>query len=37
MGKIAAVGLAPAMFGPLMNTTGSLFGNYKHRKPLKEK
>ncbi len=36
MGKIATVGLAPAVFGPLMNTTGSLLANYWHRKPLKE-
>lgn len=37
MGKIATVGLAPAVFGPLMNTTGSLLANYWHRKPLKER
>ncbi|HTK22153.1 MAG TPA: bile acid:sodium symporter family protein [Mucilaginibacter sp.] len=37
MGKIATVGLAPAVFGPMMNTTGSLLANYWHRKPLKEK
>lgn len=37
MGKIATVGLAPAVFGPLMNTTGSLLANYWHRKPLQEK
>jgi len=36
MGKIATVGLAPAVFGPLMNTTGSLLANYWHRKPIKE-
>lgn len=36
MGKIATVGLAPAVFGPMMNTTGSLLANYWHRKPLKE-
>lgn len=36
MGKIATVGLAPAVFGPLMNITGSLLANYWHRKPLKE-
>lgn len=28
MGKIATVGLAPAIFGPLMNVTGSLIANY---------
>jgi quinoprotein glucose dehydrogenase len=33
MGKIATVGLAPAVFGPLMNITGSLLASYWHRKP----
>jgi len=28
MGKIATVGLAPAIFGPLMNVTGSMLANY---------
>ncbi|MBK6978417.1 MAG: bile acid:sodium symporter family protein [Cytophagaceae bacterium] len=28
MGKIATVGLAPAIFGPLMNVTGSMIANY---------
>jgi len=36
MGKIATVGLAPAVFGPIMNTTGSLLANYWHGKPIKE-
>lgn len=36
MGKIATVGLAPAVFGPLMNITGSILASYWHRKPLKE-
>jgi BASS family bile acid:Na+ symporter len=36
MGKIATVGLAPAVFGPLMNVTGSLLANYWHRKPLEK-
>jgi len=36
LGKIATVGLAPAIFGPLMNITGSLLANYWHRKPLKD-
>jgi BASS family bile acid:Na+ symporter len=36
MGKIATVGLAPAVFGPLMNVTGSILASYWHRKPLKE-
>jgi BASS family bile acid:Na+ symporter len=33
MGKIATVGLASAVFGPLMNITGSLLASYWHRKP----
>jgi BASS family bile acid:Na+ symporter len=36
MGKIATVGLAPAVFGPLMNVTGSILASYWHRKPPKE-
>jgi BASS family bile acid:Na+ symporter len=36
MGKIATVGLAPAVFGPLMNVTGSLLASYWHRRPPKE-
>ena len=36
MGKIATVGLAPAIFGPLMNVTGSILASYWHRKPPKE-
>ncbi|MEK6482182.1 bile acid:sodium symporter family protein [Catalinimonas sp. 4WD22] len=34
MGKIATVGLAPAIFGPVMNITGSVLANYWRRKPL---
>ncbi len=33
MGKIATVGLAPAVFGPLMNITGSLLASWWHRHP----
>ena len=33
MGKIATVGLAPAIFGPLMNITGSILANYWRGKP----
>ena len=33
LGKIATVGLAPAIFGPLMNTTGSLLASWWHRRP----
>ncbi|RYF96409.1 MAG: bile acid:sodium symporter family protein, partial [Chitinophagaceae bacterium] len=37
MGKMATVGLAPAVFGPLMNITGSILASYWHRKPPVEK
>lgn len=33
MGKMATVGLAPAVFGPLMNVTGSVLASWWHRKP----
>lgn len=32
MGKMATVGLAPAIFGPLMNITGSVLASWWHRK-----
>ena len=35
LGKIATMGLAPAVFGPLMNITGSILASYWHRKPPK--
>lgn len=34
MGKLATVGLAPAVFGPLMNITGSILASYWHRRPV---
>jgi len=34
MGKIATVGLAPAIFGPLMNITGSVLANWWRGKPV---
>lgn len=34
MGKLATVGLAPAVFGPLMNITGSILASYWHRQPV---
>lgn len=37
MGKIATVGLAAAVFGPLMNITGSVLASYWAKKPIKEK
>lgn len=37
MGKIATLGLAPAVFGPLMNVTGSVLASWWHRRPVKEK
>lgn len=33
MGKMATVGLAPALFGPLMNITGSILASWWHRHP----
>ena len=36
MGKVATVGLAPAIFGPLMNVTGSILANFWRGKPVKE-
>jgi bile acid:Na+ symporter, BASS family len=37
MGKIATVGLAPAIFGPLMNITGSVLASYWHKRPIADK
>jgi BASS family bile acid:Na+ symporter len=37
MGKIATVGLAPAIFGPLMNVTGSALASFWRTKPPKDK
>nr|WKN36215.1 bile acid:sodium symporter family protein [Tunicatimonas sp. TK19036] len=36
MGKVATVGLAPAIFGPVMNITGSSLATYWRGKPLPE-
>ena len=36
MGKVATVGLAPAIFGPLMNVTGSVLANFWRGKPVIE-
>lgn len=36
IGKIATMGLAPAVFGPLMNISGSILASYWQNKPLKE-
>src|SRR5690606_3046739 len=33
MGKLGTVGLAPMVFGPLMNITGSILASYWHRRP----
>jgi bile acid:Na+ symporter, BASS family len=35
MGKIATVGLAAALFGPIMNITGSVLATYWSKKPIK--
>ncbi len=32
MGKIATIGLAPAVFGPLMNITGSTLASWWHNR-----
>jgi BASS family bile acid:Na+ symporter len=32
MGKLATVGLAPAVFGPMMNISGSALATWWHRK-----
>ncbi len=36
MGKISTVGLAPAIFGPMMNITGSTLANWWRRKAYNE-
>jgi len=36
MGKVATVGLAPAVFGPLMNITGSILASWWRGKPPKD-
>lgn len=36
MGRLATVGLAPAIFGPLMNITGSTLASWWHGRPPKE-
>jgi BASS family bile acid:Na+ symporter len=37
MGKVATVGLAPAVFGPMMNITGSSLATYWRDKKSKDK
>ncbi len=36
MGKVATIGLAPAVFGPMMNITGSSLATWWRGKPVKE-
>lgn len=36
MGKLATLGLAPAVFGPMMNITGSSLATFWRDKPIKE-
>lgn len=36
MGKLATVGLAPAVFSPWMNISGSILANYWRKRPQKE-
>jgi bile acid:Na+ symporter, BASS family len=37
MGKLSTIGLAPAVFGPMMNITGSSLATWWHKKPPVEK
>lgn len=37
LSKIATVGLAPAVFGPLQNISGSILASYWHKKRMNEK
>lgn len=37
MGKIATVGLAAAVFGPVMNISGSILASYWHKKEIKDR
>jgi bile acid:Na+ symporter, BASS family len=37
MGQLATVGLAPAIFGPMMNINGSILASFWHRKPIRDK
>lgn len=36
MGKVATIGLAPAIFGPMMNVTGSLLASWWRKKEIKK-
>jgi BASS family bile acid:Na+ symporter len=36
MGKLGTIGLAPMVFGPLMNVTGSILASHWHRRPPQE-
>jgi len=36
LGKLATMGLAPAVFSPWMNVSGSLLANYWRRRPVKD-
>jgi BASS family bile acid:Na+ symporter len=36
MGKLATAGLAPAIFGPMMNVTGSFLASWWHNRPPKD-
>lgn len=36
LGKIATMGLAPAVFGPIMNISGSILASYWHKKPVQK-
>ncbi|WP_445737162.1 bile acid:sodium symporter family protein [Mariniflexile sp.] len=36
LGKITTMGLAPAVFGPIMNISGSILASYWHKKPVQK-
>ena len=37
MGKLATVGLAPAIFSPWMNVSGSLLANFWRKRPVEKR
>lgn len=37
LGKIATVGLAPAVFGPMQNISGSILASFWHKRPVNDK
>jgi BASS family bile acid:Na+ symporter len=37
MGKLGTVGLAPMIYGPMMNISGSILASFWKNKPINEK